>query len=219
MQKIILLGSGGNSAEILDVLHALNRHHHQPKYECVGILDDAEEKWGTKLSDVPILGPLSSAGDYPDCQFINGIGSPSTFRRKADILHRVAIPSDRYETIIHPTAYVSPTVKLGDGVVIFPNVTITSNVTIGNQVIILSGTVLNHDDVIGDYTCIASGVCVSGAVTVGPSCYLGCNASLIQNITIGEGSLVGIGAVVLRDVRPNTVVVGNPARELPPKGE
>jgi len=41
---------------------------------------------------------------------------------------------------------------------------------------------------------------------------IGANATLLPGVVIGEGALVGAGAVVTRDVPPDTVVVGNPAR-------
>jgi UDP-2-acetamido-3-amino-2,3-dideoxy-glucuronate N-acetyltransferase len=41
---------------------------------------------------------------------------------------------------------------------------------------------------------------------------IGSNATILCGITIGENSLVGAGSVVTKDVPPNTVVAGNPAR-------
>ena len=41
---------------------------------------------------------------------------------------------------------------------------------------------------------------------------IGANATILPGVTIGENSLVGSGSVVVRDVPPNTVVAGNPAR-------
>jgi UDP-2-acetamido-3-amino-2,3-dideoxy-glucuronate N-acetyltransferase len=43
---------------------------------------------------------------------------------------------------------------------------------------------------------------------------IGSNATILCGITIGENALVGAGAVVVKDVPKNTVVVGNPARIL-----
>jgi hypothetical protein len=43
---------------------------------------------------------------------------------------------------------------------------------------------------------------------------IGANATILAGLEIGEGAMVGAGAVVTHDVRPGTVVVGNPAREL-----
>jgi acetyltransferase-like isoleucine patch superfamily enzyme len=41
---------------------------------------------------------------------------------------------------------------------------------------------------------------------------IGSGATILANVTIGENALVGAGSVVTRDVPPNAVVAGNPAR-------
>jgi acetyltransferase-like isoleucine patch superfamily enzyme len=61
---------------------------------------------------------------------------------------------------------------------------------------------------------MASGVVLAGSVHVEGGCYLGQFCTVRQQVRIGRGSLVGMGAVVLRDVPPNSVMVGNPARRL-----
>ena len=47
---------------------------------------------------------------------------------------------------------------------------------------------------------------------------LGSNATILCGITIGEDAVVGAGSVVTRDVAPNTIVAGNPARDLKKRG-
>lgn len=213
-KKIIILGTGGNCIDILDTLNTINASKHAGSYECVGFLDDNEQNWGKEYLGAPVLGALSSAPKYSDHFFVNGIGSHSNFWAKKTIIATTNIPLERFATIIHPSASVSSTARLGYGTVVFQNATITSNVTIGNHVIVLPNSVISHDDVIGDYTCITGGVCISGGVTIGHSCYLGTNCSIIGNIKIGNYCLVGMGSVVLNSLPDNQVVVGNPARFL-----
>lgn len=43
---------------------------------------------------------------------------------------------------------------------------------------------------------------------------IGTGATILANVTIGENAIVGAGSVVTKDVPPNTVVAGNPARVL-----
>jgi acetyltransferase-like isoleucine patch superfamily enzyme len=43
---------------------------------------------------------------------------------------------------------------------------------------------------------------------------IGSNATVLCGVTIGEGAIVGAGSVVTKDVPPNTIVAGNPARVL-----
>jgi acetyltransferase-like isoleucine patch superfamily enzyme len=56
----------------------------------------------------------------------------------------------------------------------------------------------------------ADWVCLPTLVKRGAS--IGSGAVLLCGITIGENSLIGAGSVVTRDVPPNTVVAGSPAR-------
>jgi sugar O-acyltransferase (sialic acid O-acetyltransferase NeuD family) len=213
-KKVVILGTGGNSIDILDTINDINSQALREIYECVGFLDDNEALWSNVLYGVKVLGPLTSAKELRGCYFVNGIGTPSNFLRKESIIARTGVAHERFITIIHPSARVSKMAKVGLGTVIFQNVTVTSNVKIGNHVIVLPNSVISHDDVIGDYTCITGGVCISGGVEVGKSCYLGTNSAIIGNIKIGDYCLIGMGSVVLESVPQNSVVVGNPARFL-----
>jgi len=51
-----------------------------------------------------------------------------------------------------------------------------------------------------------------GSITIGDGSWLGVGVIVTSGVTIGEGAAVGAGSVVTRDVPPNTIVVGNPAR-------
>jgi sugar O-acyltransferase (sialic acid O-acetyltransferase NeuD family) len=212
--KVAILGTGGNSVDILDTVHDLNDAAGRLVYDCVGFLDDDEALWGTARFGVKVLGPLAAARELDDCRFVNGIGAPGSFLKKAAILAKTGVDRERFVSIIHPTASVSRTASLGRGTVVFQNVTITTNVRIGDHVIVLPNSVISHDDVVGDYTCIAGGVCISGGVRIGSTCYLGTNSSIIGGVEVGDGCLVGMGSVVLSDVPAGSVVVGNPARFL-----
>jgi sugar O-acyltransferase (sialic acid O-acetyltransferase NeuD family) len=209
--KLVILGTGGTCRDILDTVGDLNAAA-GPRFDCIGFLDDNAALWNSTIEGVPVLGPIATAAKMRDCLFVNGIGNPTNYARRQPILARTRLPLDRFATLIHPTASVSRTAHLGKGVVIFQHVTITSNVRIGNHVVILPNTVVSHDDQIGDFTCVAGGVKISGNVRVGRGCYLGTGCALIGGISVGDGALVGMGSVVLRDVEPNTVVAGNPAR-------
>lgn len=211
---IVVLGTGGNCIDIVEIIADINSAAERPVYECIGFLDDDRSKWGTRVSGLPVLGPLESALDHRDHLFVNGIGSPTTYRLKPELIARTGLSRAAFATLVHPTAYLSRSARLGAGTVIFPNVTINSGARVGDHVLVLGNSVLSHDVIIGDFTCVTAGVSLSGGVELADSCYLGTNASVRGGVRVGRGSLVGMGSVVLRDVEPDSVVAGNPARPL-----
>jgi sugar O-acyltransferase (sialic acid O-acetyltransferase NeuD family) len=214
MKSIIILGTGGNCIDILDAINEINLSSPENLYTCAGFLDDDGTLHDKEFFGVKVLGTLDTALSFQDCFFVNGIGSPSNFWQKPEIIAKTNIPVDRFETIIHPSASISNMAKLGRGAVILQNATVASNVVVGNHVIILPNSIVSHDCIIGDFTSITGGVSVSGGARVGDCCYLGTNSAINNNVTIGKQSLIGMGSVVLKDVPENSVVAGNPARFL-----
>jgi sugar O-acyltransferase (sialic acid O-acetyltransferase NeuD family) len=212
MDRLLILGTGGNCIDILDAVLEINRVSGSEIYSFAGFLDDNPESWGEKIFGFPVLGPLEKAAQFEGYFIINGIGSPANFWRKKEIIGKTNCPIDRYATIIHPTASVSRFSRIGRGVAVLQNVTIASGAEVGSHVIVLPGSVISHDAHVGDYCCIAAGVCLSGNVVVEENCYLGSNCVIRNNIRIGKGSLVGMGSVVVDHVSENSVVIGNPSR-------
>lgn len=51
-------------------------------------------------------------------------------------------------------------------------------------------------------------------ITIGEDCWFGGNCIVLPGVTIGRGSTIGAGTVVTKDIPPNVVAVGNPARIL-----
>ncbi len=51
-----------------------------------------------------------------------------------------------------------------------------------------------------------------GPITIRDNSFIGVNSIIMPNVTIGPNSIVGTGSVVTKDVPPNTVYAGNPAK-------
>jgi sugar O-acyltransferase (sialic acid O-acetyltransferase NeuD family) len=213
-RDLVIVGTGGTSVDILDAVHALNTAADGPTFRPVCFLDDSATRIGTTFHGLPVRGPLDTAAQMTGCLFINGIGSPNNFWRRDDFVNRLGVPADRFATVVHPTASVSPWATLGPGTAILQHVTVSATAQVGAHVVVLPQTVISHDCVIGDHVCLTGGVCLSGGVRVGARSYIGTNACVMNGVTIHEGSLVGMGSVVLQDVPSGSVVVGNPARLL-----
>lgn len=209
---MVILGASGNGLDIVDALHDINQNAGYNKYSIIGFLDDKQELQGKDVYlSYKVLGKICDFQQFSsNVCFATAIGSSKSFLQKAQILS--CIPLSRFVTVIHPTAYISASSKIGTGTVILQHVTVANNVFIGNQVVVLANTVINHNCVIQDYTCIASGVCLSGGVTVGENCYIGTNTGVRENVHIGKKSLIGMGSNVLENIPDGSIAMGNPAK-------
>jgi serine O-acetyltransferase len=81
------------------------------------------------------------------------------------------------------------------------------------------GVVLHPHCKIGERVAIGQGVTLGGSFGSGPptvedDVWIGPGARLLGDITIGHNSIIGANAVVIRDVPPNSVVGGVPAKVI-----
>lgn len=212
LPDLLIIGAGGTSREIADAVRAINRQ--QPRWNLLGFLDDDATKQGTSVDGSPILGALAATANY-DAQFIIGIATWRNPEIRRDIVERLSLPRERYATIVHPSASISPNSVLGVGTAVLQNVVITPATTIGDHTLILQNVTMAHDQIVEDYVTIAPGATVAGFVNLRAGCYLGAGCTIMNGITVNSGALVGVGAVVMNEVPAGRTVAGNPARTLP----
>ncbi|MGN7479715.1 acetyltransferase [Solibacillus silvestris] len=213
--KIIIIGTGGNSIDVAEIIEEISILSNENKYEILGYLDDDEKIHQKNINGYSVLGGLSLAKQLPEeVNFVFTIGSERSYKNRLEIIRKIDIDTKRFINIIHPSARVSKSSILGIGNIIFPNVTICSNVIIGDFTIILSGSVINHDCILKNNNILASCVNLSGGVQVKESCYIGASASIRNGVILNQGTLVGMGSVVIKDTPENVIIVGNPSRIL-----
>ncbi|MEV4201058.1 acetyltransferase [Micromonospora globbae] len=212
MRDLVIVGAGGFARETAAAVRAVNAD--RPTWRLRGFLDDDPALHGTTRAGLPILGGTDRLADLPDAAVVVCVGSPRDYAARQRIVARLALPADRYATIVHPGADVGAGSVVGAGTVLLAGVVVTADVSVGDHVAVMPHTVLTHDDRVHDHATIASGVRLGGGAVVRSGAYLGAGALLREGVTVGEWSLVGMGAVVLRDVPPGEVWVGSPARRL-----
>lgn len=206
MKKIVIIGAGGNSKVIIDIIKA--RIQMGEEIQIAGILDDDSEK--NHLKSYPVLGGLEKIHELkgdPEIRFVNGIGN-NEVRKKTVRLY----PDVPYYTAIHPSAIIGSDVIIGSGSVIMPGVVINADTCIGEHVLINTGSIIEHDNKIDDFVHVASGAATAGNVQIGEGSMLGTGAKVIQSLEIGKNVMIGAGAVVISDIPDGCTAVGVPAK-------
>ena len=102
--------------------------------------------------------------------------------------------------------------KISSHTFICEGITIEDNVFIGHNVTFINDAFPRATAENGRMQTEADWECVPTLVKRGVS--IGSSATLLCGITVGENAIVGAGSVITKDVPPNTIVAGNPARVL-----
>lgn len=203
--SLLIFPFNGNALEALDCLGSAHRF--------LGFVDDTLEKQGVSKCGRPVF-TRTAFDKWPQAQVLAVAGSALTYRSRRELIEGLGLRADRFASLIHPRAVVSPLARIGRNTLIMAGVVITSNAVIGDHVIVLPNTVIHHDVSIEAWSLIGSNVTVAGHTHIGENCYIGSGSSVMNGLNIGDGALIGLGSTVLENVTAKTRVAGNPARLL-----
>jgi len=211
VRKVVIIGAGGFAREVLDVFDACNRV--SQSYNVLGYVVDPQYGLpGTIVNDKPILGGFDWLAHHAsEVWAVCSVAAPELRLR---VVSRAKECGVRFCNAIHPTATLTRWVTMGEGIVITAGCILTNQIRLGDQVQVNLDCTIGHDAVLDDLVTLAPGVHVSGLVTLSKGCYIGTGANIIDRVHIGEWSIVGAGSTIIRDVPPNTTVVGVPGRVI-----
>ncbi|GAJ27440.1 2,3,4,5-tetrahydropyridine-2,6-dicarboxylate N-acetyltransferase [Liquorilactobacillus sucicola DSM 21376 = JCM 15457] len=128
----------------------------------------------------------------------------------------------KFNARIEPGAVIREQVEIGDNAVIMMGAVINIGAEIGANSMIDMGAILGGRAIVGENCHIGAGTVLAGVVeppsaqpvVVEDGVLIGANAVVLEGVRIGKGAVVGAGSVVTKDVAPNTVVVGLPAKKI-----
>jgi UDP-2-acetamido-3-amino-2,3-dideoxy-glucuronate N-acetyltransferase len=124
---------------------------------------------------------------------------------------------------IMPGCKIGENCNIGQNVVVSPEVVLGNNVRVQNNVSIYTGVICEDEVFLGPSMVFTNVVNPRSAVSrkseyktthVGKGATVGANATIICGHNIGSFSFIGAGAVVTKDVKPYSLVLGNPARHI-----
>ena len=178
--------------------------HFSNQYTVICFIDKPRYD-GEQIQDCPIINQPSRSTD--SIKYVIACGEPQ--RRRS-----YAASPVKWATLIHNSATVSIHASIGEGSIICPGVVIDPEVRVGKHVYIDHNAVIGHGAIIGDYTVIGPLVLVAGYCEIGEGMYVGAGAKIVKTAGVGINSIIGAGAVVIRDVSPNSVWAGVPAKHI-----
>jgi acetyltransferase EpsM len=201
--RLVVIGAGGHGLVVADAALTAG-------FEVLGFLDDDRALLGGQFLGLSVLGPIEVAHDM-DAYYVVAIGDNRSRKRVVDVL---GLPIERYVTVIHPRATVSPYAEVLHGAMILAGAVIGPQAVVGSHSIINHSSSIDHHGVVGAFVHVGPGCHAGGSVRIGSGVFLGIGVSVVPSVTVGDWAVVGAGSVVLHDVLESTIVAGVPAREL-----
>ena len=182
------------------------------------VLDDTSFL-SSPFDDIPFYNGSTCFEDWRKESFENNyyfvvtIGNPhGNHRRKISdkLINEGLVPIN----LIHESAIIDETVKIGKGVQIHAGVIINAHARIGDYCILNTRSLIEHDCELADGVEVAPGAILCGEVSIGENSWIGASSVVRQHVTIGNDVIVGAGAAVVKNVNNNQIIAGIPAVPL-----
>lgn len=209
VNKIVLVGGGAFTRELINYVYDVN--HACNSIEILGFLDASADAMDSFNYGLEYMGAIEEYKPDPNVSLLMGIGDPLVKER---YFHHFKKLGASFYTLVHPTAVVSRTAILGEGVVVCPQAILSADARVGDLVALNGCASVGHDVTVGSFCTLSSHVDLTGWVKVGDRVFFGSGARVIPKVRIGNGAQIGAGAVVMMHVPESATVYAPPARKL-----
>lgn len=200
-KRLVVIGAGGHGKVVAEIAAAAG-------YDVLGFFDDSVEF--SPLQKYPLLRTIAELPKKAG-QGVLAVVAVGDNRRRCELVAEIS-GCVCFATVIHPSAVVSESARIGEGTVVMPLVAVNAGVQIGRHAILNTSCSVDHDCALGDFVHISPGAVLCGGVRVGAGTHVGAGAVVVPGRRIGSWSVVGAGCVVVSDIPEKVVAAGVPAR-------
>lgn len=191
---MLLYGCGGHAKVVADCVMAQNGN-------VTGFFDDKptiSEHYGIK-----VIGTYDS-NIFSEFPIVISIGN--NLARK-NVSKKI---KHQYTKVVHPSALISPTSKIGQGSVVFQSSIIQADAILGVHVIVNTGSIVEHDCEIAEYVHVSPNATICGNVSIGEGTWVGASATVLPGVNIGAWCVIAAGSVVTENIPDYSLVMGVP---------
>ncbi len=212
MNKIIIIGGEGTAINIAEaIIDAINNYNYGAEF--LGMANDHIDLGQIKgFNIVTTIKKIHEFYKYNDVKIIFSLYKPKEMVERKNLFHSLKIPSGSLINFIHPSSYISKSIKLGEGNVVLSNCTVQNSVAIGSYNIINSNVVIEHDTILGNNNFIAASAVLGSNINMGNCCFIGLNSSIRENVQVADNTFLGMNSLLLNCTSNNEIWYGNPAQ-------
>lgn len=200
---VVMIGGGGHAKVVIESLRAAG--------ESIAAIIDADPT-PREVLGVPVVGDDLALRDLRNQGLSRLFVAVGDNRLRETLGRRARELEFSLVNAVHPSAVISPSARLGDGVAVMAGAVINAESQVGDLAIINTGAVVDHDCRLGTACHVAPASALAGGVSLGDRAFLGVGVRVIPGLTIGDDTIVGAGGVVVRDLPAGVLAVGAPAK-------
>ena len=208
-RRILIVGAGGFGREVAEWARQAWPDHARL---LAGMLSENPHSLAGTGSTLPVVGrPSDFQPADGDCLLL-GIGIP---RVRRQVTESLLARGGRFLTLVHPTAIVADSARIGTGVVVCPQAVVSVDTRLGDFAVLNYHTSLGHDASVGDYSVLSPYATLGGSAAVGADVFLGLHATVGPRITVGDRVVISANSCALSAVPADSLVYGVPGRSAP----
>lgn len=209
MKDLIILGAGGMGRQVY--FFAKSCTGYQKEYTIKGFLDDNPHAMDGFDTFPPLLGTISDYQIQKNDVFFNSIGD---VKAKKICINKILKRGGEFITLIHPTATISEGSKVGKGCMFSVRSGMGVESEVGDFCLVQDNAIIGHNVYVGNFARIDCNVVLIAGVSIEDDVCIHTSSVVNHNIHIGKGATVGALSFVIRNVKPGTTVLGNPAKKV-----